>query len=392
MRRHPLLWLAAIMAVIGLVASACGDDDSTATEPAAEPAAEPAEEPAAEEPAAEEPAAEEPAAEEPAEADPMDFNGDGQVLIGIAAAGDANDGAYYQASVDGATAFTQANGYPDPIVIDKIDVAQAATELSNLAEQNVDLIVVGSGELSEPLPDLTEQYSDIFWYCRCENTFPDLPGLAQSSDNSGEIEYIAGFATGLLLKDSGGDSVYMLGGSSASFEVETELAFRLGLQNVDPSFDITYVATGAQPFDFDNVAGATEAFHAAVDAGADAIYPYLGGAHEPVVALANEAGLIVMSAGASDVCTREGDLHWDIAIKFDGGDYVSAMFPLIQSGTVHEGDRYIFSVEPGSVAGADICDPTPEQQAAVEAEVELVAAGEYDAQLGEIAGIAYGGG
>jgi hypothetical protein len=42
------------------------------------------------------------------------------------------------------------------------------------------------------------------------------------------------------------------------------------------------------------------------------------------------------------------------------------------------------------VAGADICDPTPEQQAALDAEIELVAAGEYDAQLGEIAGIAYG--
>ena len=320
----------------------------------------------------------------------MDYNGDGVVRVAVAVAGDANDGAYYQAAVDGARDFTRANGYADPIYIDKIDQAEAATELRNLADQGVDVIVVSSGEISEPLADLTEEYPDIFWYCRCEDTFPDLPGLAQSSDNSAAIEYIAGFAAGLLLQERGGDSVYMLGGSSASFEVETELAFRLGLQSVDAGYEINYVPTGAQPFDFDNVAGASEAFHNAVAAGADAIYPYLGGAHNPVVALANEAGLITMSAGASDVCTREGDLHWDIAIKFDGGDYIRAVFPLIQQGRLAEGERFVFSVEPGSVAGAAICDPTPEQAEALEAEVVKVATGVYEDQFNEIRAIAYG--
>jgi hypothetical protein len=109
-----------------------------------------------------------------------------------------------------------------------------------------------------------------------------------------------------------------------------------------------------------------------------------------VIALANADGLITMSAGASDVCTREGDLSWDVAIKFDGGDYVSAIFPLVQDGTVSEGDSYTFRVEPGSVAGADICNPTGDQAAELAAEVEKVASGAYAAELGEIAGIAYG--
>ncbi len=406
MKRHTIVWFAAVMAVFGLLASACGDDDDAAsdddsaavteTAPSGEeaPTAEEEEAPMAEEeeaPMAEEEEA--PMEEEEAlapEVDPMDYNGDGEVRVAVAVAGDANDGAYYQAAVDGARDFTTANGYADPIYIDKIDQAEAATELRNLADQGVDIIVVSSGEISEPLADLTEEYPDIFWYCRCEDTFPDLPGLAQSSDNSSAIEYIAGFAAGLLLQERGGDSVYMLGASSAAFEVETELAFRMGLQSVDPDYEINYVPTGAQPFDFDNVAGASEAFHNAVAAGADAVYPYLGGAHNPVVALANEAGLITMSAGASDVCTREGDLHWDIAIKFDGGDYIRAVFPLIQQGRLAEGERFIFSVEPGSVAGAEICDPTPEQAEALEAEVVKVATGVYEDQFNEIRAIAYG--
>ena len=46
---------------------------------------------------------------------------------------------------------------------------------------------------------------------------------------------------------------------------------------------MTYIPTGAFPFDFDNTAGATEALNGAITNGADAVYPYLGGAHEPLV-------------------------------------------------------------------------------------------------------------
>ena len=48
--------------------------------------------------------------------------------------------------------------------------------------------------------------------------------------------------------------------------------------------------TGDFPFDFDNTANATAALQTAIDNGADAVYPYLGGAHRPVVQAANEAG------------------------------------------------------------------------------------------------------
>jgi hypothetical protein len=101
----------------------------------------------------------------------------------------------------------------------------------------------------------------------------------------------------------------------------------------------------------------------------------------------------VLSAGASDVCTREGDLSWDIAVRFDGGDYVREIFPQILDGSAVEGDIIVYSPgEEPDVAGAVICDATPDQQAEMDEAYALVASGDLDATFGEIAAEAFGGG
>ncbi|MCH2443762.1 MAG: BMP family ABC transporter substrate-binding protein, partial [Acidimicrobiales bacterium] len=321
----------------------------------------------------------------------FDANGDGVIRIGVAAAGPADDGAYYQAVVDAAIELSAALGFEDPIVVDEIQAADAATELSNLAEQGVDIIVVGASEIAEPLPDLTEKYPDIFWYCNCGAGFETLPGLAQTTDDSSEISYSAGYASGLLLQDRGDSSAAFIGCCDLGFEKEAFLAFEMGLQAVDPSFTVTYVPTGAYPYDFDNVPNATEAFNNAVATGVGVVYPYLGGAHEPVVQLANESGVAVLSAGASDVCTREGDVSWDIAVRFDGGDYVAAVFPQIFDGRITEGDTKMFRVGVDPEPGAIICNATAEQQAAMDAVYAEIASGAFAGEFGAIKGAAYGG-
>ena len=388
MRRHPLALLAAVFAVFALVAAACGDDDEETTTAAPETT----EAPAPEEP--EEPAEDD--MEEDVEAtpmpdmDPMDFTGDGKVVLGVAAAGPRDDGAYYQALVDAAIEISEANGWEDPIIIDNIEPAVADTELENLVAQGVDIVAVGAGEIADPLPDLVERYPDVFWYCNCGTGYPQTPGVALSTNDGAEIEYVAGYATGLLLQERGGDSVAMIGCCDLGFEIETELAFRLGLKDVDPSFDVTYTPTGNYPFDFDNVAGATEAFNVALDGGMDAVYPYLGGAHEPLVQLANENDIIVMSAGSSKVCERT-DLHWDMAVLFDGGDFARAIFPGIVAGEVQEGSIKLFAVGKDKEVGSKICDPTDEQRELLE-QVHLDVADGYCADaFGVIKGIAYGG-
>ena len=325
---------------------------------------------------------------EPEDDNALDTNGDGEVVFGIAAAGPRDDGAYYEAVVSAAVEIAEERGFGEPIVVDNIQAADAATELDNLAQQNVDVIIVGASEIAEPLPDLIEQYPDIFWYCNCGAGFPENPGLAQSLDDGSEINYTAGFATGLLMQESGGDSVVFLGCCDLGFEKESFMAFELGLQAVDPAFTVTYVPTGDFPFDFDNTGNASAALETAIADGADAVYPFLGGAHRPIVQAANEAGIIAMSAGSSTACDDE-ELDYQIAVRFDGGDYVRAVMEELVSGEFAEGDVRTFRVGVDPEPGAQICDATPEQQEALDAVYEQIAAGEFTDEFGAIKAEAY---
>ncbi len=321
----------------------------------------------------------------------FDANGDGTITIGVAAAGPADDGAYYEAVVQAAQQVSSDNGFNDPIVVDEIQAADAATALADLAAQ-VDIVIVGASEIAEPLGDLTEQYADVFWYCNCGAGFPETPGLAQSLDDGSEVAYSTGVATALLLADTDKTDVSFLGCCDLGFEKEFLLAFEMGLTDTNPDYTVTYVPTGDYPFDFDNVANATEALNNAVEGGAGAVMPYLGGAHRPVIEAANAAGLITMSAGASNVCEDSEELDYDIATRFDGGDYVSAIFPLILSGEVNEGEIKVFRVGVDPEPGAMICDPTPEQQTAMDEAYAQIAAGDFAEAFGAIKGEAYAGG
>ncbi len=390
----------AVVAALAVVLAACGDDDEATT--ASTTAEAPATTAATEETTAETTVETTEGTTETTEAmtegtsgeaTDLDANGDGEVRIGIAAAGPRDDGAYYQAVVDAAESFSADNGWGEVIIVDNIQAADAATELENLAQQPVDILIVGASEIAEPMPDLAEQYPDIFWYCNCGAGFPESPFFLQSQDNGAGIAYTAGVATGILLRDSGGDAITMIGCCDLGFEIQHYLSYELGLKSVDEALEFTYVPSGDFPFDFDNIQNASAAFENAVAEGADAIYPYLGGSHEPVVQLANAADKIVLSAGASDVCTRESELSWDIAVRFDGGDYVREIFPLILSGSAVEGDIITFSPgEEPDVAGAVICEATAEQQAEMDAAYALVASGDLDEQFGAIAAEAFGGG
>ena len=324
----------------------------------------------------------------------LDTNGDGVVQFALAIPGPADDGAYYQALVDGVKAFTKANGLPDPIIVDQIQADAAATAMSDLAQQGPDVIAVGASEIAGPLADLTEQYKDIFWYCNCGAGFADLPGLAQTLDDSAQISYSAGYATGLLLAAKGNNKAEFIGCCDLNFEKEAYLSFELGLKAALPDAEFSYVKTGAYDYDFDNTAGATEAYNAAKANGVGAVYPYLGGAHEPIVQLANTDGIIVMSAGSSKACERT-DIKYDIAVKFDGGDYILEALNRIVAGTFKEGEKLTYQLGdnagPGGSPGAVICNPTDEQQSAMDEVYAKLAAGDLAADLGAIKGQAYGG-
>jgi basic membrane protein A len=377
--------LVAALAVVALVAAGCGDDSGTGDDPAAGSAAggdgEGGSDDVSEEIEGE--AGEDGAA--PGDAAAIDANGDGDILIGVATPGPRDDGAYYQALIEGIEDIVAANGFAEPIVVDEIPQADASAELENLAAQGVDVIVVGASQIADPMPDLAREYRDIFWYCNCGAGFPQSELYAQSIDDASEISYTAGYATGLLLQAAGGTKATFLGCCDLSFETENVLAFEAGLQAVDPSFTVDYVPTG----DFDDVAAATEAFNNARSGGTGAVYPFLGGAHEPVVQLANESGLITMSAGASDACDRS-DLDYQIAVRFDGGDYIEALFDELLAGEFTEGEIKTFHVGVDPEPGAAICDASPEQQDAMDEINQTIASGDLGGLFAEIKSEAYG--
>ncbi len=382
-RRRTWQRSAAALAVFALTAAACGgsDDadepattgapvDSTATTEVDAPATSDA------------PAASD--GEAPAGDVTLDTNGDGTVTFGVATPGPRDDGGYYQALIEGLTAFSATNGYGDPVIVDNVAAAQAETEIRNLARQGVDVIAVGASELADPLTALAAEFPDIFWYCNC-GAGQQIEGIAQSSDDSAQISYSAGYATGLLLADTDSTQSAFIGNSDFDFEQEAYNAFELGLQAVDPAFTMTYIPTG----DFNDSAAATEAFNQAVANGVGAVYPFLGGAAEAVVQLANEQDVIVMSAGASDVCERD-DLDYQIAVQFDAGDYLDVIFEKIASGELAEGETFVFTVGEYPFVGAKFCDATDEQVAALDEVKAQLGAGDFADALYEIKAAAYG--
>jgi basic membrane protein A len=348
----------ALVAVLALVAAACGDDDAgTTTTVAAEFA---------------------------------DFNGDGKVIIGVATDGARDDGSYYQTLVETIEEISAANGFEAPIIVDLIDPANADAELEALAQQGVDVIAVGSGAIAEGLPALALEYDEIYWYCNCGSGSPATEGIMKSSDSGAELWISGGYAAGLLLQDAGGDSAVFIGCCDLNFEVESFNGFILGLQMVDPSFTATYVPTGNFPFDFNNTAGATEAYATAIAEGADLVVPFLGDAHEPIVRLANEDGLIVMTAGPSNGCERD-DLDYDFLVKFSAGDYVRPVFDDILSGVAVEGGIRNFTVGIDDEVGAEFCDgATAAQVDMLDALNAQIGAGDFGDEIFAILSDAYG--
>ncbi|MEY2554713.1 MAG: hypothetical protein QOC57_2573, partial [Ilumatobacteraceae bacterium] len=89
------------------------------------------------------------------------------------------------------------------------------------------------------------------------------------------------------------------------------------------------------------------------------------------------------------VCDATEDLKYDIAVKFDGGDYVKAVMKLIIAGTFKEGDIKLFKVGVDPEPGAVICNPTPDEKTAMDAVYKQIASGALAAEFGKIAGIAF---
>ncbi|MDY7106513.1 MAG: hypothetical protein S0880_35505 [Actinomycetota bacterium] len=368
----------------------------------------------------------------------LDANGDGVLQLAVATPGPRDDGGYYQALVEQTEAYALGRQWPSPIIEDNIPAADAEPRLTALAEREPDVIFVGASEIAEPLVGIAETYQEIFWYCRCGADFPETDWVAQSSDDSSEISLTAGYATALLLNEdpAAPKGTAFIGNNHYGFENEALAAFELGLEEgaehlgqPRDTYTVQYFASGSfdvyQPDpedpDHEGIVGAKPIYDQVVrDGGFGAVYPYLGGAHVPIVADANKDGLIVMSAGASRVCT-DPPVHedtgepvfYDLEVRFDGGDYLQVVMQELFSGQLLEGDNRKFVVgETGEIIvddagtvkpdfvmnGAVVCEAelSPEARARISEAMDTIygriADGEFAARFDAIRAEAYGGG
>ena len=382
MKKRMRLGLIAVFGAVALLAVSCGDDDGTAatTTAAGQTATTVAGATATTAAVAAAPTT---CTQKATDIKALDFNGDGKFVVGVATPGPRNDGAYYQTLVDCVNRLVKANN-GTAIIVDNIPAADAATQIESLVKQNVDIMMVGASEIGKSLPDLSKKYASTFWYCNCGAGQAVDPNYAQSQDDGTEISYMAGYATGLLMKVKGKSKAAFIGNNNLNFEVASYESFKLGLKAVDSTYDVTYYATGS----FNDVQKAPEAYNTAKGLGIGAVYPYLGGAHEAVVKLANKDDIITMSAGSSAACTRT-DIKYQIAVKFDGGDYLNALFTKLLAGQFKEGATYTFHVGVDKEPGAAICNATADQQKALDTVASDIAAGKFKDALFAIQKKAY---
>jgi hypothetical protein len=198
---------------------------------------------------------------------------------------------------------------------------------------------------------------------------------------------------GQTMIEQGSTQSVFLGCCDLNFEREAYNATLAGMQAVEESLTMEYVATGDFQFDFDNSGNATAALTNAQANGATLAYAYLGGALDPVGQLATDQGLAVFAAGPADICERDDGIDWTGTIVFDGGLYAAQALRLIIAGELSEGSTYQFPTEQG-LNGAVLCEPSADAEAALADAFGLLGSFDEDlmAQLGAISGEAYSGG
>ncbi len=391
---------ASLVIAVALIAAACGGDEDSAI-PAAEPAPAPQPEPApappepapappepapAAEPAAP-PAAEEPS-EEPAEDtseeptdDPdqeetgtivpnqPDINGDGQVIIGVASPGDTNDGGFYQSFVDGARRAAEEEGWT-VIVSDFINPAESESALADLARQNLDFLAVGATELQDGLDAIAceEEFEKIAMFLN-SSLAVEHPCYGQASDNYFQIHWVLGVATAQLLKRTGGTTAGFIGGPELAFVVIANKSMEAGMKSVNPDYELITTYTG----DFNDAALGVEAARAMLDQDINVIHTFLGGAMFPTGGFIAENDGMAISA-SSNTCFPGSPFVG--ASLFPPGDYLAAILRDFAAGNYREGAVRPFLVGIDPEVGAVLCDPTAEEQAAIDDVVARMGSGD----------------
>ena len=346
-----LRWLFVVIVVLSLLAAACGDDNkdtnaSTDTTKASSSSSSTA-------------------GKQP------DVNGDGKVVIGVLSPGDTNDNGYYESFVVAARDFAKKEGWTITVV-DKINPADAVAQARNMCRQKVDMVAVAASELKDAIPVAAEPVcKGTNWYVAGGQGVEQTKYFAQSTDDVNQTLYTAGVAAGQIMKTKNIKKAGYITGPELDFSKAAAKAFRVGIQSVIPDAELVSTFTG----DFDDSAKGKEAANAQFSQGVGLVYPYLGGATDAVAALANEKNIPVLTPG-TDRCT--GTPKYDVSVIFSPGDFFAAALLDFSKGQLKLGTTRVWKMGVDPVPTVKICNPTGDQQKAVDQVISDIGSGKLD--------------
>lgn len=299
-----------------------------------------------------------------------DVNGDGKVVIGVLSPGDITDGGYFQSFVDTAEKFGESEGWT---IIKRGSVADTDARNAALAlcAQGVDMVALAASSLADAVPASTEAAcADTAWFVPSAENIALTPQIVLSSSDPIVENWTAGYAAGLEMKTKGYTKAGFVGGPSADYSQAGADAFAAGIKYVVPDADVATTFTG----DNDDSAKAKEATQAQITAGAQVVYPFLGGGADAATALANDNDVLTVSPG-TDKCDGSTP-KYDISAIFAPGLYFEAALQKFADGELAMGEAKLWQMGVDTYPTVKLCDGTDAENAELADTLTKIGSGE----------------
>ena len=137
------------------------------------------------------------------------------------------------------------------------------------------MIIVGAGEIAEPLPDLIAKYPNDLLVLQLRRRLPAEARTCPEQRRRQRDQLRRRLRDRPDDEGEGWRPAVIIGCYDLDFEKQAFMAFELGLKAVDP---VVHVDLRRDRLRSTTSPHATAAFNS-LDNGVDAVYPYLGGAH-----------------------------------------------------------------------------------------------------------------
>jgi basic membrane protein A len=281
----------------------------------------------------------------------------GNVTIAIATVGDSHDQGFYQSYIDKARAFAQRYGWK-LIVDDRVNPSNALQIVEDLCSQGANFIALGDSQMAGGLPAFkTPECAHAARYIDGSGTsIPTLPSYSQGEDFVNETLYAAGIASGLEMKRYGWTKAGFITGPQLDFSTAAAKAWAVGIKQIVPNATVVKTFTG----DFDDPAKGQAAAQAQIQQGVKIMYPYLGGATNATVKVANAAGVETLTPG--NYRCNDTTYKFGISVLFDPGYYLLPFLQAYHDGTFKLGQTIQYHLGRSADPNIVLCNGTPAEE------------------------------